>query len=53
MPVDVAAGVPAVRGVAVVEGSRSGRVVVSVRREEEGKRVREGRRKRAQIMVGV
>jgi hypothetical protein len=45
MPLDVATGVP--------EGSRWGRVVLNVRRDEEGRRVREERRQRAQIMVGV
>lgn len=52
MPVDVAAGGPAVRGEAVVDGSRRGWVVLNGRREEEGKREREERKQRAQIMVG-
>jgi hypothetical protein len=54
MPVDVAAGVPAVRGDAVVEGEDWGREVLKVREREqaEGRRAREARRQRAQIMLG-
>ena len=54
MPVDVAAGVPAVRGDAVVEGSNWGRDEEIVRAMElEERRGREERRQRAQIMLGV
>lgn len=50
MPVDVAAGVPAARGEAVVEDDDWGREVLKVREEE--RRARDVRRHRVQIMLG-
>ena len=52
MPVDVAAGVPAVLGEAVVEGSNKGREVVKVRdMEGYGRRKRAERKQLEQIIV--
>lgn len=55
IPVDVAAGVPSVRGDLVAEGSNWGREEVNERMKDagEGRTAREERKQRAQIMMVV